>query len=200
MQKLYRAIGTITSEENSRKIHGLAIPVDVKSVLLPAEGVHETILRDAVNEDLIKNNDVNLILNHNPNLGVFARSKYGEGSLKLMVTDLGLEFETELPETEQCNQLLEGIKRGDFDAVSFCYDNYPEDEYYDKIPNPDGSWNRYVKKIHALYEISILSVLPAYSDTNVQLRSLEKVKEEYKNKLKEKYSKMREEIEEISKI
>ena len=63
----------------SRKISGLAIPVESRSELL--NGVfYETISRNAVTEDLINSMDVKLYVNHDPSQGTFARSKYGKGS------------------------------------------------------------------------------------------------------------------------
>ena len=104
----------------SRKISGLAIPVESRSELL--NGVfYETISRDAVTEDLINSMDVKLYVNHDPSQGTFARSKYGKGSLRLFITERGLEFETELPKTAFGDMIMEGILRGDFDAMSVAF-------------------------------------------------------------------------------
>jgi hypothetical protein len=175
-----RSIGNFENEENTRKIHGLAIPVESLSGLLYGE-FYETISRDAVNDELIQSNDVKLYLNHDASQGTFARSKYGNGSLKLFVTGRGLEFETELPETEKGNELLKGIERGDYDAISFAF--VVGEEHFDNKPNNDGTWNRYIDKIAMLDEISILSVAPAYDATSVNLRSLELVKEKYQEEI-----------------
>ena len=162
-----------SNEENSRKISGLAIPAESRSELLYGE-FYETISKDALNEDLINEHDVKLYLNHDSSQGTFARSKFGKGSLRLFVTDRGIEFETELPNTASGDELLEGIRRGDYDALSFAF--APDKEEWEE--NEDGTYNRTIRSIAFLDEISILSCAPAYEATEVKLRSLEDFKEE----------------------
>ena len=162
-----------STEENSRKISGLAIPAESRSELLYGE-FYETISKDALTEDLINSHDVKLYVNHDAGQGTFARSKFGKGSLHLFVTDRGIEFETELPNTAYGDMLLEGIRRGDFDALSFAF--APEDEEWKD--NGDGTYDRTIRSIAFLDEISILSCAPAYEATEVKLRSLESFKEE----------------------
>lgn len=162
-----------SNEENSRKISGLAIPAESRSELLYGE-FYETISKDALTEDLINEHDVKLYMNHDSSQGTFARSKFGKGSLHLFVTDRGIEFETELPNTASGDELLEGIRRGDYDALSFAF--APDKEEWEE--NEDGTYNRTIRSIAFLDEISILSCAPAYEATEVKLRSLEDFKEE----------------------
>lgn len=168
-----------SNEENSRKISGLAIPAESRSELLYGE-FYETISKDALTEDLINEHDVKLYMNHDSSQGTFARSKFGKGSLRLFVTDRGIEFETELPNTASGDELLEGIRRGDYDSMSFAF--APDKEEWEE--NEDGTYNRTIRSIAFLDEISILSCAPAYEATEVKLRSLENFKEE-KHKEKE---------------
>jgi HK97 family phage prohead protease len=197
-------------EDDSRKVSGLAIPVERRSELLHSRinnrmiGFYETISRDAINDDLINSMDVKLYLNHDDSQGTYARSKYGEGSLKLFITERGLEFETELPNTVFGDMLLEGIRRGDYDALSFAF--IPEaDEWSD---NPDGTRNRMIRSFELLDELSILSVAPAYSQTEVSVRSLEEYEERKEqeeqdrknsilNKLDEKLIEINEQVKDI---
>ena len=197
MSKIYevRAIGELSKvEDNSRTVHGLAIPIESRSNLLYIRDkkIHETIERSAVNEELIANNDIKLYVNHDPSQGTFARSKYGQGSLQLEVTDRGLEFTTTIPDTRKGDELLMGIARGDYDAISFRM--IVGKEHYDSKPNEDGSWNRYIDNIRWLDEISILSQTPAYSETNVDLRSLEDAEKEYEERSKEEEAKAKEDL------
>ena len=178
-----------STEENSRKISGLAIPAESRSELLYGE-FYETISKDALTEDLINSHDVKLYLNHDSSQGTFARSKFGKGSLHLFVTDRGIEFETELPNTAFGDMLLEGIRRGDFDALSFAF--APEDEEWKD--NGDGTYDRTIRSIAFLDEISILSCAPAYEATEVKLRSLEEFKEA---RLKEDLEKIKEQVDEV---
>lgn len=159
-------------EENSRKVSGLAIPVGTRSELLYGE-FYETIDPAAL-DGIVENYDVKLYVNHDASQGTFARSKFGHGSLRLFVTDRGLEFETELPNTALGDMLLEGIRRNDFDSMSFAF--APDKEEWEE--NEDGTYNRTIRSIAFLDEISILSCAPAYEATEVKLRSLEDFKEE----------------------
>ena len=168
-------------EEESRKISGLAIPSEARSELLYGE-FYETISKDALTEDLINSMDIKLYVNHDASQGTFARSKYGKGSLHLFVTDRGIEFETELPNTAQGDMLLEGIRRGDYDALSFAF--APDKDEWTE--NEDGTYNRTIRSIAFLDEISLLSVAPAYEQTEVSCRSLENFKEEQRQAEEEK--------------
>jgi HK97 family phage prohead protease len=135
---------------------------------------YETISKDAINDELILNFDIKLYVNHDASQGTYARSKYGVGSLRLFVTERGLEFETVLPRTAFGDQLLEGIKRGDYDAISFAF--LPgKDEWKN---NGDGTYDRTIRSFELLDEISILSCTPAYGATEVSCRSLEDFKEQ----------------------
>lgn len=159
----------------SRKVTGLAIPVNSRSELLYGE-FYETILPEAINESIIQNNDIKLYMNHDASQGTYARSKNGEGSLKLSITERGLEFETELADTVFAQQLLEGIRRGDYDAISFAF--IPNEQDWEE--NEDGTYNRSIRSISFIDEISILSCAPAYEATEVNIRSLEDYKEKRK--------------------
>ena len=167
-----------TSEDNeSRVIRGLAIPIESRSELLNGE-FYEVIRSSAVNNDLILNNDIRLLVNHDEGQGTYGRSKGGKGSLKLYITERGLEFETELPNNSYGNYLLDGIRRGDFDEMSFAF-IVDKDEWK---KNNDGTYERSIVSFGLLTELSVLSVKAAYSATNVNVRSLESYKEEVRAK------------------
>jgi len=176
-------------EDGSRKITGLAIPSGTRSELLYNNiknyRFYETIEPEALN-DVIDRFDIKLYLNHDSSQGTYARSKFGKGSLRLFITERGLEFETELPNTVYGDALLEGIRRGDFDAMSFAF--LPDDDVLDK--NEDGTYSRTIKHIGMLDECSILSCLPAYSATDVTCRSLENFIETEKREEEEKQKKI----------
>lgn len=169
-----------SADAESRKVSGLAIPAGTRSDLLYGE-FYETI-EPAALEDVIERFDVKLYLNHDSSQGTFARSKFGKGSLRLFVTDRGLEFETEAPNTAFGDMLLEGIRRGDFDSMSFAF--APDDEEWKD--NGDGTYDRTIKHIGLLDEVSILSLTPAYSATEVSCRSLDNFKEEQRKAKEEK--------------
>lgn len=182
--RAYQLDETFYDEEN-RTIRGLAIPTESRSELLSG-CFYETIERSAVTNDLIKANDVKLYLNHDSSQGTFGRSKFGKGTLKLSVTERGLEFECKLGKTQRASELLEGIERGDYDAISFAM-CVGEDKWN---KNQDGTYNRSISNIKLLDEISILSQLPAYSSTEVSCRSLEEFKKEEELRKNEIFSKL----------
>ena len=161
----------LRAEKESRIITGLAIPVESRSSLLG--DFYEVIRSSAVNDELIQNNDIKVYLDHNPGQGTFARSKYGQGSLDLNITERGLEFSFEAPNSVFGNALLEGIKRGDYDQMSFGF--WVGDDQWDD--NGDGTYTRSILSFTGIEEISILSQLPAYPQTDVATRSLEEFKE-----------------------
>ena len=191
----------LKSSEEGRLISGLAIPVNSKSELLVGKGginFYEIISPFAVNDTLISGNDVRIFLDHDESQGTYARSKFGEGSLKLDITDRGLEFEFEAPNTAFGDVLLEGIKRGDYDSVSFAFISNPEKE--EITQNEDGTYNRIINEILWLGEISILSQLPAYDATNVNVRSLDNFIENRNNMILSKLDNIINDIEKNSEI
>lgn len=155
----------------SRKVSGLAIPVESRSQLLGGE-FYETISREAVDESLIRNNDVRLLMDHEPTRGSLGRSKYGEGTLKLTIDERGLNYEIDMPNTPFGNEVLDAVRRGDVDAVSFGF--YCGKDEWRK--NLDGTYERRILGIDKLIEISLLDVAPAYTATDVTMRSLEEFK------------------------
>ena len=157
--------------EESRNISGLAIPVESRSALLG--DFYEIIRSSAINDELINNNDIKVYLDHNPGQGTFARSKYGDGSLSLSITERGLEFSFDAPNTVFGDALLEGVKRGDYDALSFGF--YVGDDKWDM--DNEGTYTRSILSFAGIEEISILSQLPAYPQTEVAHRSLDEFKE-----------------------
>lgn len=167
----YRNVVGLRSIPDSRKIGGLAIAVESKSELLGGSFI-ETIKRDAVTDAMIKSNDIKLYMNHDMSQGTIARSKFGKGSLRLFVTDKGLEFETEVPNTAKGDEVLEGIRRGDIDACSFGF--LPDSVTWTE--NEDGTYSRDINSFKLVDELSILSCLPAYSATEVDMRSLDDFK------------------------
>ena len=171
-------------EEGGRTVSGLAIPVNSRSEMLYGKKdirFYEIISPFAVTDDLIKNNDVRVFLDHDSTQGTFARSKYGEGSLKLEITDRGLEFSFDAPITAIGDVMIEGINRGDYDAMSFAFISNPEKE--EITMNEDGTYNRIVNEILWLGEISVLSQAPAYEDTTVDVRSLNNFVENRNNEI-----------------
>ena len=123
-----------------------------------------------------------LLYDHNPAAGTIGRSKFGVGTLRLYVDDEGLKFECEIPNTPFGKTIEEGIRRKDIDGVSFGF-YVGKDE---KEKNADGTFNRRVLSFRKLVEISVLDVLPAYTDTQVAVRAIEEIEEQEKIEAKKK--------------
>lgn len=168
-------------DADSHVIRGLAIPVESRSQLLGGK-FYEVIAREAVSQELIDSNDVRLLYDHNPAAGTIGRSKFGVGTLRLYVDDEGLKFECEIPNTPFGKTIEEGIRRRDIDGVSFGF-YVGKDE---KEKNADGTFNRRVLSFRKLVEISVLDVLPAYTDTQVAVRAIEEIEEQEKIEAKKK--------------
>lgn len=166
----------LRADKDSRNVHGLAIPVEARSFLLG--DFYEVVSKTALTEETITSNDIKLYLDHDPSHGTFARSKFGEGSLKLTLTERGLEFSFDAPNTVFGDALLEGIARGDYDSVSFAF--MVADQHWDE--NGDGTYTRTILSYDLIDEISILSQMPAYPQTTVATRSLDTFKEEIRAK------------------
>ena len=166
----------LRADKESRFISGLAIPVEARSFLLG--DFYEVVTRAALTDETITSNDIKLYLDHDPSHGTFARSKFGTGSLKLILTERGLEFSFNAPNTVFGDALIEGIARGDYDSCSFAF--LVKDQHWDE--NEDGTYTRSILSFDVIDEISILSQMPAYPQTNVAKRSLESYKEEVRAK------------------
>lgn len=162
----------LNADNDSRLISGYAIVFNSMSNDLG--GFREIISPTAVTEELIANSDVVFNYAHNDN-NILARSNKGEGTLELSVDERGLYFAFEMPKTALGDQILESIKRGDISKCSFCF-SLDNDECETWTRDADNNIIRTINTISGLYDCAIV-VHPAYDETEVSNRSLEKVKE-----------------------
>lgn len=110
----------------------------------------------------IQEADVRALWNHDPNF-VLGRTK--SGTLKLAEDDKGLAVEITPPNTVWARDLMESIKRGDVDQMSFGFQVIKE-EWEGDANNPI----RVLKEVR-LFDVSPVT-FPAYTATDVQVRSL----------------------------
>lgn len=169
MEKIYRSFEGVQSP-NGRTVKGTAVVFDSWSVDLG--GFREIIKRGALTPEILNKSDIMANQDHNPQY-VMARSKFGEGNLKLTLTERGLDFEFEAPETAKGEELLQHIKRGEYDSCSFCFTlpNEGGDRWYQ---DESGQLRREIIKFDRIWDISIVYT-PAYEATTVDARSAEKV-------------------------
>ena len=132
----------------------------------------EVIDPSAVDVELIQRSDIKMLIDHTKSR-MLARSRYGEGSLQLEIDEYGLKFTFEVPDTVDGQFIKEMIRRNDYNGCSFAFTDDMVDVEYNR---ERGLFIRNVRKIKQLYDCSIVAD-PAYSDTEVSLRSLEEVLE-----------------------
>lgn len=160
-------------DAESRTIEGRAICFNSESVLLGGE-FREVILPEACTQDFIDTQDIRILYNHQANGYSLARHKAGgSGTLEVRVEADGVYIKFDAPKTPFGDEILDGVRRGDIDKMSFCFavagENWEKrgDEYL-----------RTITKFALISECSCLDVAPAYDSSTVSCRSLEAFKEE----------------------
>lgn len=169
-------------QQESREIEGRPIVFGVRSVNLtpwnPRRKVYEILEPGCISRELLAKSDVILNLNHSNKvpdvLGRFRNSD--KDTLSLVLRGDGVDCRCDLPKTNNANDALELMKRGDITGMSFAFEDDWEDSEngvsYEKTNDiEDGKevWLRHVKKITAIYDVSIVTN-PAYEQTTVGLR------------------------------
>ena len=170
-------------QTESREIEGRPIVFGVRSVNLTpwssTRKVYEVLEPGCISRELLQKSDVVLNLNHNSDvvnvLGRY-RNNPERDTLKLEMRGDGIDCRCELPKTNNANDTLELIKRGDITGMSFAFsDDYEDTENgvsYERTNDvEDGKevWLRHVKRINGLYDVSIVTH-PAYEQTSVATR------------------------------
>ena len=151
---------------DSRRISGRAIVFNSPTVI--GGCFREMILPEAISDELLANSDVVLTLEHNPAAGVLGRSCKGEGTLQLERRDDGVYVTCDLPESPLGDTVLEGVRRGDYRQMSFCF--VVGDQRWEVCD--DDIEQRTITSISRIYDVSIVA-FPAYKDTSVSARSAE---------------------------
>ena len=178
-------------------IFGLGIPYNTVAVI--NGWFEETILPGAIDEDVLK--DVAMFTNHETHKIPLARTRRGNGSLKLTIEEDGVHYDTtlDIENNTHARMLCSAIARGDIDGTSFIM--HVAEEEWDFSGEPYGQLpRRTIKKIDYIQEISPVNY-PAYDSTNVSLRSADTldderaVLEKAKTQLLEKRKKEAEELE-----
>ena len=170
-------------QTESREIEGRPIIFGVRSVNLTpwssTRKVYEVLEPGCISRELLQKSDVVLNLNHNSDvvnvLGRY-RNNPERDTLKLEMRGDGIDCRCELPKTNNANDTLELIRRGDITGMSFAFsDDYEDTENgvsYERTNDvEDGKevWLRHVKRINGLFDVSIVTY-PAYEQTTVATR------------------------------
>jgi hypothetical protein len=171
----FRAVG------DTREIIGTAIVFNSPSIDM---GYVEVILPDAITQELIDSSDIVMLYNHDEDLVPLARSKNGKGTLKIMLTEDGVDFSFTVRKTSLGDEVLEAVRAGDLESCSFAFAIAEGGEAWSKLQ--DGTYMRTITKIELLRDFSIVP-FPAYQATTVNTRGLDelKAKEELEKRTEE---------------
>ena len=137
----------------------------------------EQIKRGAFAEAL-QRDDIHAVINHNYDR-VIGRAR--AGTLRLAEDDYGLRVEITPPATQEARDLIENIRAGNIDEMSFQFDMQGGRQVWDEtgaIPL------RTIEQVGTLWEVSIVP-RGAYPTTEIGLRSLD---EHRKDTRRENYS------------
>ena len=169
-------------QEQSREIQGRPIVFGVRSNNLTpwssTRVVYEILEPGCISRELLQKSDVILNLNHNSSVtNVLGRYRNSEkDTLELELRGDGIDCRCDLPNTNNANDTLELIKRGDINGMSFAFEDDWEDtengvsyERTNDVEDGKEVWLRHVKKITGLYDVSIVTH-PAYEQTTVGTR------------------------------
>ena len=167
----------LRDEQESRHIEGYGSVFNQRSVDL---GGFTEVIAPGAFDGVIERSDVKCYLDHNPEKGILARSRNGKGSLSLELDERGLKYAFDAPHTNLGDEVVEGLRRGDYSQSSFAFT--VESESWTK--EEDGTYLRTINKIGGLYDVSIVAN-PAYEGTSVALRSLDAFKAQEETKIPE---------------
>lgn len=170
-------------QAESRRISGRPIVFGVRSNnLVPwsdCREVYEVLEPGCIAAELLGQSDVVLNTNHRNDvsciLGRYRNSDKDTLTLELRAD--GVDCSCDLPNTQTADDTLELIKRGDIDGMSFAFEDDWEDSEngvsYERMRDEETGqkeiWVRHVKRITALYDVSVVTH-PAYDQTTVGVR------------------------------
>ena len=117
--------------------------------------------------DGVLQDDTRGLFNHDANIVLGRR---GADTLKLTVTDEGLRYDINPPDTQLVRDMvLEPMRRGDIDQSSFGFFVGEDDWSEDK---DTGAMTRTITKVDRLLDVSPVT-FPAYPDTKVAVTRME---------------------------
>lgn len=168
-------------QTESRTIEGTPIVFGVRSVNLTpwsdTREVYEVLEPGCITNELLMRSDVILNLNHSNMVpDVLGRCRNGKGTLSLELRENKVGCRCDLPHTNNANDALELMRRGDITGMSFAFEDDWQDsengvsyERTNEMRNGKEVWLRRVKRITGLYDVAIVTH-PAYEQTSVATR------------------------------
>lgn len=151
----------VPREEGSEeyRVKGTAVVFDTPTVLWEYDGVKYSEIIDRHAFDDCDMSDVIMNYNHGGKVVARLRNK----TLKLNITERGVEIEAELSGTQAGRELYEEIDGGYIDKMSFSFS--VREEKYDSVTH-----TRTITKVKKLYDVSAVD-MPAYEETSISARS-----------------------------
>lgn len=147
------------NEEPDYIIRGTAVVFNTPTLY---RGEWEMVAPTAVDNALVRGDDVVLLQNHDPN---YTACRISAGNLRLWKDDIGLQFEGQLdPEITWEKDLWKLVQKRVINKCSFGF--HIDSESTKEI---DGKLVYVIKDI-TLYDVSVVT-FPAYSDTSAEARS-----------------------------
>lgn len=116
----------------------------------------------------LQSSDVRALINHDSTL-ILGRAK--SGTLTLQEDEKGLRASVKMPNTSYAKDLKESIERGDIDQGSFGFTLEERGQKWEK--DEEGRVVRTISEVKELLDVSLVTY-PAYPDTSVAKRQLEK--------------------------
>jgi uncharacterized protein len=158
-------------DENGQKtpvIEGYAAVFDQETVIC---GLFREVVRAGFfTPALQESHDVRAVVDHEGGLQVLGRTK--NGTLKLEEDAKGLRVTINPPDTAAGRDIVELLRRGDLDQMSFAF-TVAEQRWVDA--GDDSQLDlRELLKVKRLYDASIVTY-PAYEGTSVGVRSAEQI-------------------------
>jgi len=166
-----RRIVELRASGEGRTISGTAIVFNTESVLL-GDLFTEIIEPGAVTLAMLAESDILMLVNHEDEMIPLARSKKGVGTLNIILTATGVDFNFEARKTAQGDEILAAVRAGDMDGMSFAFVVAENGDKW--MQKPDGTYLRTITKFELFTDFSIVNG-PAYVEASC--RSLDKFKE-----------------------
>ena len=162
MKREYRATPNGLTNATGNTVRGYFAKFNSESCDLG--GFTEVLAPGCFAESLRANPDVLALVDHNTGQ-VIGRTT--SGTLSLREDNIGLAFEVELPDTSYARDLRALLERGDISQCSFGM----------SVPTDGGTWERRDgKMLRTIIKANLFGgsivAMPAYTDTQAQLRSM----------------------------
>ena len=181
--------GDAAPKIEGRTIDGYAIVFNQRSEVMldwsAEEGLRrfvEVVSPTAISDNLLQQSDIKALVEHNRQR-LLARYNKGKGTLELTIDEHGLRYKFDAPNTADGDYAVEMVSRGDISGSSFAFRVKNEDTTWVK----DGKlWVRTINKFTSIHDVTITTD-PAYTQTEVSVRSLEEMEQPEETKEEERH-------------